>query len=132
MCSSASLRIEPVQYHLTPHIDWSDKVITWQMFVPWNRDLEDRGVGTRFYRPKPNYTFIMDDKCNPEWLDYRLFDQVVEQRVIPNSFFAFAPNSRSFHGAAITEQQMAGVDTHARRTFLGFVTARSTGFHHFG
>ena len=121
----ASLRIEPTEYHLTPHIDMSPKIVTWQYFHPHDDQLSNRNVGTIFYAPKAHLkaNLIMNDKANPHWLDYDLFDEVVEQRVRPNAFFAFAPNQQSWHGAAITPQKLAGVSSpHMRRTFLGFIT----------
>ena len=32
--NSAALRVEPDQYHLTPHVDMFQKVVTWQFFHP--------------------------------------------------------------------------------------------------
>lgn len=119
--NSAALRIEPTSYHLTPHIDMFQKVVTWQFFHPENFDLQNRQVGTRFYTLKPPFqnNIVMNDAANPKWLDYSHFDVVKEQPVIPNYFFAFAPNNHSWHGASIDPEQMVGVDPFSRRTFLG-------------
>ena len=65
---------------------------------------------------------LVDDARNPRWFPSDVFKPVTEQRVIPNHFFAFAPNNHSWHSAAIDRTKMKGVDEHARRTFLGFVT----------
>mmetsp|Transcript_9676 Transcript_9676/g.20972 ORF Transcript_9676/g.20972 Transcript_9676/m.20972 type:complete len:444 (-) Transcript_9676:87-1418(-) len=131
--NSAALRIEPTSYHLTPHVDMHQKVVTWQYFHPENTDLANRMVGTRFYNLKPTFRDMveMHDVDNPGWLDYSHFDLVKEHPVIPNYFFAFAPNNRSYHGASIDPIQMEGVDHNARRTFLGFVTSKEWNFHHF-
>lgn len=131
--NSAALRIEPTSYHLTPHIDMFQKVVTWQFFHPENFDLQNRQVGTRFYTLKPPFqnNIVMNDAANPDWLDYSHFDVVKEQPVIPNYFFAFAPNNHSWHGASIDPEQMVGVDPFSRRTFLGFITTQFWGFHHF-
>lgn len=132
--NSAALRIEPTSYHLTPHVDMYEKVVTWQYFHPENADLEHRLVGTRFYNLKAAFLDKVElkDRMNPSWLDYSHFDMVKEQPVIPNYFFAFAPNNHSWHGASIDPLQMEDVDQHARRTFLGFITTKFWGFHHFG
>ena len=75
----------------------------------------------------------MDDRANPNWLDYNLFHRALEHPVLPNYFFAFAPNTRSFHGANITSEKWDGErDTMQRRTFLGFITSKASQFHHFG
>ena len=131
--NSAALRIEPTSYHLTPHVDMFQKVVTWQFFHPINGDLKDRLAGTRFYSLKPELRDIVEveDRKNPSWLDYSHFEPVKEHPVIPNYFFAFAPNNRSWHGASIDPRQMEGVDHYARRTFLGFITTKHWGFHHF-
>ena len=129
--NTAALRIEPTEYHLTPHIDLAAKVVTWQFFHPTGTQLANRKLGTFFYRPK-KASFTMNDRANPPWLDYSLFDRVLEHPVLPNYFFAFAPNTRSFHGANITREKWIGIDdTMQRRTFLGFVTSEKDGFHHF-
>jgi hypothetical protein len=73
----------------------------------------------------------MNDRKNPSWFDYSFFDEVKEMFVVPNKFFAFAPNNRSWHGAAIVPAQMIGVPKNSRRTFLGFITGDSDHFHHF-
>jgi hypothetical protein len=130
--NQAALRIEPTEYHLAPHIDMRSKVVTWQLFHPKHDGLRSRGMGTYFYRAK-KMSFQVDDRANPEWLDYSLFDRVLEHPVLPNYFFAFAPNNSSFHGANITRDKWTGErDTKQRRTFLGFVTSRRSRYHHFG
>ena len=131
--NTAALRIEPTSYHLTPHVDRYEKLVTWQFFHPQTFELENRTVGTQFYRLKPEYegTFEINDQLNPEWLDYSHFQAVKHQPVIPNYFFSFAPNKHSWHGAAIDPAKMEGVDQHSRRTFLGFITTTYWGFHHF-
>jgi hypothetical protein len=130
--NSVALRIEPEQYHLSPHIDIKTKIVTWQFFHPENRELEDKRMGTRFYRPRPEFHFDLDDKRNPEWLDYAYFDFVKELRVVPNFFFSFAPNTRSFHGAQIDPQSWEGINAKdMRRTWLGFLTSGFDHFHHF-
>ena len=90
-------------------------------------------MGTFFYRPAAGLAFDVEDRQNPPWLNYGAFEPVAEQQVWPNSFFAFAPNERSFHGAALDLAKWAGVrNKEARRTFLGFVTkGGANGFHHF-
>ena len=75
--------------------------MTWQFFHPTDRELESLEVGTFFYRPR--VPLAVDDTQNPRWLDYEAFEPVVEQRVVPNAFFAFAPSERSFHGNACME-----------------------------
>ena len=132
--NTAALRIEPTSYHLTPHVDRYEKLVTWQYFHPQSMELVDRGVGTQFYKIKSEYAdkFEIQDIENPNWLDYKYFDSVKEQPVVPNYFFSFAPNTRSWHGAAIDPTKMAGVsDTYARRTFLGFITTKFWEYHHF-
>ena len=48
-----------------------------------------------------------------------------EHPVLPNYFFAFAPNTQSFHGANITREKWIGIDdTMQRRTVLGFITSK--------
>jgi len=129
--NAAALRIEPTEYHLTPHIDLAFKVITWQLFHPTGKQLARRQLGTFFYRPKKGL-FTMDDKANPPWLDYSLFDTVLEHPVLPNYFFAFAPNKLSFHGANITRGNWIGEEnTMQRRTFLGFITSKKSKIHNF-
>lgn len=128
--NTAALRIEPTEYHLSPHVDVWQKLVTWQFFHPANDDLAGRGMGTIFYRPAVDIT--MEDRKNPPWLNYDSCTPVLEQRVSPNAFFAFAPNDRSYHGAALDPSKWRGVrDRNARRTFLGFVTAPQDNFHHF-
>lgn len=117
--NSAAIRIEPSQYHLTPHVDLSPKIVTWQLFHPPSHSLSDMGVGTYFYRPKPGLNFRVDDQKNPSWLDFRLFDRALEHRCLPNYFFAFAPNNKSWHGANITKAHPVGKQ---RRTLLGFLS----------
>ena len=131
--NTAALRIEPVHYHLSPHVDVWEKLVTWQLFYPPSDVLQERGVGTLFFAPKPEYTgqFQVNDRLGVPWLDYRMFDVVKEIKVSPNRFYAFAPNNRSWHGAAIEPEKMEGVDSSARRTLLGFVTRRDDSFHHF-
>lgn len=131
--NTAALRIEPTSYHLTPHVDRYEKLVTWQFFHPENNELEHRQVGTQFYEIKKEYqkTFELNDLLNPEWLDYKFFNRVKEQPVIPNYFFSFAPNNHSWHGAEIDPSKMEGVNKFARRTFLGFITTSYWGFHHF-
>ena len=131
--NSAALRIEPTSYHLTPHVDRFEKVVTWQFFHPENFELQNRTVGTRFYNLKPPLQKIIEikDRSNPAWFDYSHFDMVKEQPVIPNYFFAFPPNNHSWHGASIDRHQMTGADQFSRRTFLGFITTKFWGFHHF-
>ena len=129
--NTAAIRIEPTQYHLTPHIDVCSKIVTWQFFHPRTKELSDRGCGTYFFKPKPEHTFQMNDLRNPQWLAYEHFERVLEHPVLPNYFFAFAPNNHSFHGANITEDKFDGASSDARRTFLGFITAAKDGLHHF-
>ena len=130
--NTVALRIEPTQYHLTPHVDMYQKLVTWQFFHPESFELEDRNVGTMFYKLKPEVEHIqINDRANPSWLDYSHFDVVKEHPVIPNYFFAFSPNNHSFHGAAIDDPKMEGVNRFARRTFLGFVTTEMWKYHHF-
>ena len=130
--NTAALRVEPEQYHLTPHIDVKEKIVTWQFFHPRTRELSGRGMGTFFYRPKPGLRMQVDDRKNPPWMDYDNFEPVIEHPVVPNSFFAFAPSDRSWHGANITAERWKGVaDRAARRTFLGFVTSQRDEWHHF-
>jgi hypothetical protein len=132
--NTAALRIEPTRYHLSPHVDVNKKLVTWQYFHPNDRELEHRGVGTFFYEPKAEYrgSFRMQEWRHTPWLAYDAFDIVKEQAVIPNYFFAFAPNNRSFHGAAIDDNKMAPVkNKDARRTFLGFITNVRDRWHHF-
>jgi hypothetical protein len=52
-------------------------------------------------------------------------------KVVPNFFFSFSPNTRSWHGASIVPEQLRGIPPYLRRTFLGFVTSVNGGFHHF-
>ena len=131
--NTAALRIDPLEYHLTPHIDISAKLVTWQFFHPPDDELAERNVGTIFYEPgtaRRGLELRADDRMDPNWLEYDHFTAVSEQRVVPNSFFAFAPNVHSWHGASITQSKMAEVQNKdARRTFLGFVTSS---YHHFG
>jgi hypothetical protein len=129
--NSAALRIEPSHYHLAPHVDIMEKLITWQYFHPEDFSLADRKAGTSFYRPKPGVHMRVNDALNPQWMDYDLFEEVSEQRVLPNYFFSFAPGSRSWHGASIDPPQLVGTSEYSRRTFLGFITAGDTGFHPF-
>ena len=131
--NSAALRIEPTSYHLQPHVDMFQKIVTWQYFHPENFELENRTVGTRFYNLKPPLRNMVEinDRSNPAWFDYSHFDMVKEHPVIPNYFFAFAPNNHSWHGASIDPHQMTGVNQFSRRTFLGFITTKFWGFHHF-
>uniref|UniRef100_A0A7S1ZNC1 Uncharacterized protein n=1 Tax=Ditylum brightwellii TaxID=49249 RepID=A0A7S1ZNC1_9STRA len=131
--NTAALRIEPTSYHLTPHVDRYEKLVTWQFFHPEFMELLDRQVGTQFYEIKPEYRnkFEIEEIENPNWLDYKFFNSVKEQPVIPNYFFSFAPNNHSWHGAAIDPAKMEGVDQYARRTFLGFITTKFWDYHHF-
>jgi len=129
--NSAALRVEPSHYHLAPHVDIFEKLITWQYFHPEDFALADRRAGTSFYRPKPGVHMRVDDSKNPQWMDYDLFEQVSEQRVLPNYFFSFAPGSRTWHGASIDPPQLVGTSEFSRRTFLGFITAGATVFHPF-
>jgi len=131
--NTAALRIEPTSYHLTPHVDRYEKLVTWQYFHPETMELANRTVGTQFYEIKPEFQnkFEIQDKRNPAWLGYDHFNSIKEQPVIPNYFFSFAPNNHSWHGAAIDPDKMRGVNQYARRTFLGFVTTSYWGFHHF-
>lgn len=130
--NTAALRVEPTQYHLTPHIDVKEKIVTWQFFHPKSSELSGRGMGTFFYKPKAGLRLQVDDRKNPRWMAYDNFDAVLEHPVVPNSFFAFAPNNRSWHGANITAEQWEGVaDRTSRRTFLGFVTSLRDEWHHF-
>jgi len=129
--NSAALRIEPSHYHLAPHVDIMEKLITWQFFHPEDFSLADRRAGTSFYRPRPGVHMRVNDALNPQWMDYDLFEQVSEQRVLPNYFFSFAPGSKTWHGASIDPPQLVGTSEYARRTFLGFITAGDTGFHPF-
>jgi hypothetical protein len=131
--NTAALRIEPTSYHLTPHLDRYEKLVTWQFFHPESRELENRTVGTQFYELKKEYqnTVEVNDVKNPQWIDYSFFNSIKHQPVIPNYFFSFAPNHRSWHGAAIDPEKMKGANPHARRTFLGFLTTKNWGYHHF-
>lgn len=130
--NTAALRIEPHQYHLTPHIDVHQKIVTWQFFHPRTSELSGRGMGTFFYKPKKGINMVLNDRKDPLWMDYAHFDPVKEIPVLPNSFFSFAPNARSFHGANISADRWAGVsDKYARRTFLGFITSQKDEWHHF-
>lgn len=110
-----------------------EKIVTWQFFHPSDRKLETREMGTIFFRPGDGLSLRMHDRKNPAWLNFDAFTPMVEQRVTPNAFFAFAPNDRSFHGASLDVAKWKDVaNKAARRTFLGFVTAPTDGFHHFG
>lgn len=131
LLNSAALRIEPSRYHLAPHVDIMEKLVTWQFFHPVDFSVADRKVGTRFYRPKAGLNMNVDDVKNPQWMDYDLFDEVGEQRVVPNYFFSFTPSNFSWHGVSINPDQLEGVSEYSRRTFLGFITAGDTGFHPF-
>jgi hypothetical protein len=71
LMNSAAVRVDPYNYHLSPHIDMNEKVCTWQFFHPAGHQLADKGAGTRFYVPKKEFNFTMNDKLNPRWLDYR-------------------------------------------------------------
>ena len=62
--------------------------------------------------------------------DPSLFDAVKEQPVRPTWFFAFAPNTESWHGANVSAPQFTGAPE-LRRNFLGFVTSKNFNFHHF-
>ena len=129
--NTAALRIEPTSYHLSPHIDRYEKLVTWQFFHPQTYELQNRSVGTQFYKIRDDFMFDINDRLNPKWLNYSYFSPIKEQPVIPNYFYSFAPNNHSWHGAAIEPSKMDGVDQFARRTFLGFVTTSYWGFHHF-
>jgi hypothetical protein len=132
--NSAALRIEPDNYHLSPHVDRFEKLVTWQFFHPESDELRDRGVGTMFYEIEKdwNNTFEMQEQKNPPWLDYSFFKPIKEMPVIPNYFFSFTPNNRSWHGAAIDPSKLEGVSNrYARRTFLGFITTKYWKYHHF-
>ena len=131
--NSAALRIEPSYYHLSPHIDLWQKAVTWQYFHPPSNELKDKGVGTFLYKLKGDYSHIfVSDYDNPTWFPYHFFDVVKELKASKNHFYAFAPNNRSFHGAAIDPSKMNKVnDKHSRRTFLGFITAKEWNYHHF-
>ena len=131
--NTAALRIEPQQYHLSPHVDVWEKLVTWQFFHPADDELSSRGLGTLFYMPAAGVELKVDTQKNPSWFGENAFEPVLEQRVMPNAFFAFAPNERSFHGASMDLEKWSGVrNKDARRTFLGFVTSPKDGFHHFG
>jgi len=87
--NSAAVRIDPTSYHLSPHIDMWPKLVTWQYFHPETNELENRNVGTQFFKLKSEYQHLieMEEKKNPAWLDYSFFDQVKEHKVVPNYFF---------------------------------------------
>lgn len=135
--NTAALRIEPKGYHLSPHVDRYEKLVTWQFFHPETDELKNKKVGTFFYRPKPEYEgmFEIHTEDNPNWMDYKFFERVLEQPVVPNYFFAFAPNNQSWHGASIQPHQLVQEDgvtnSYARRTFLGFITTQKWNWHHF-
>lgn len=133
--NSAALRIDPEYYHLAPHVDAVAKIVTWH-FHPLDGALATRRAGTLFYRPRPELAgkFEVDNSTDTKgWFMYEYFEPVKEMRVLPNSFFAFAPNSRSWHGAAVDPSQLRGAPPDARRNFLGFVTSKGReGLHHFG
>ena len=128
--NSAALRIQGEPYHLTPHVDLPAKLVTWQMFIPRTDELDDKGFGTFFYSTKRN--IAIDDRAGPAWLAYENFDYRIELPAFSNHFFAFAPNTFSFHGANITKGMLDSIsDPDERRTFLGFVTLTDDHFHHF-
>jgi hypothetical protein len=81
-------------FHVGPHTDAADKIVTYIFYLPKAEDMVE--FGTTFYRPKdPSYR---------NWKSvHHSFDDFEEAQLSPykpNSLVGFVKTDRSFHGVA--------------------------------
>lgn len=84
-------------YAISPHRDVFGKIVTFQFFMVPDHSLAEHG-GTYFFRPKDPSKALVPRTDHPNWYHWEDFTIDKTMRAIPNTFWAFVPNDRSYHG----------------------------------